>query len=806
MKASLDHTFLRQKKEAYQLEQRRKDRVQQKKEELALLQLKEQLSYPSYLNEILELELVHLYDHMIKMKNLTSRVERKSCVEKEVTFSEISHVVLEIKEAIVSQVRNSIPQSCKGIIFLLGGSGAGKSTALCYLRGDEFALKSDFHYESKSDRQTFIGHELSSSHTFFPNIEIVNELCIIDFPGFEDSHGPIVSIGIECALRLLIQEFNPKIILLEAITNIEGKFAALGHLANRLKRILKNKENCFLGLTKYSLDANYRKIKVIEETQEEQRLSPSDEESALQGQIQLLSTLIPQMSEKEAQEYTQQKIKKEAELASLQKVRLEALGKPFPPSKEKEESAKAIAKVEEEMLAQTGLKSIIRFSDLEDQVSLMKCLALLEKPMQEKTCLNPHLHFDADDKRLLDEKFEQELMPKLNDKSYGSVDLKDAQILNRTVLDSSLINAITKDYPEISLFLHSSEVDPTLVKEFDKKIVGSFIKKYMEGVISGLNIAMVKKMLNTYRATIGESLYSQTVKSVYDLRNYVAGLLGRPMSENEAEADKQWEIFQGQHQGARQTIEKDLDLPTWAKVFLSLPVGIPYGIYYLWKRYQTNSLLDSKIKQEIENYNELINGIKTTLDQLKRLERMIEKRVIIDDKFHSMPILLTSLDSIHQTVQNKIESIRLLYGKNEWDTRLDELVALFSQDQSKEIKDLSQFIVYIVASIFDSDIEWQVTPKEKSSTITFSWETLSPKLFSDEELPSHSKDGTYLTVLKRKNSQESCLLGESNSILSLIESWNLHILPRALEIVEVKTPLTLALLGAVLLKKWEPKK
>ena len=70
----------------------------------------------------------------------------------------------------------------------------------------------------------------STSSTFLPNGEVVNDFVFVDFPGFDDTNGQLISLGMEFALKSLIKKFEPKILVLEAITNNEGKYAAAAQL------------------------------------------------------------------------------------------------------------------------------------------------------------------------------------------------------------------------------------------------------------------------------------------------------------------------------------------------------------------------------------------------------------------------------------------------------------------------------------------------------------------------------------------------------------------------------------------------
>ena len=158
--------------------------------------------------------------------------------------------MLEARDAVIKKVESSVPAACRNLVFLLGGTGAGKSTALCFLRGDKM-VKKDIYYESQSDSKGLIGHEGASSCTFLPTTEVVNDLAIVDFPGFDDTNGRFISLGMEFALKALIKNYQPKILVLDAITNNEGRFAAAAQLGYRLTRVLDNKRNCILGITKY---------------------------------------------------------------------------------------------------------------------------------------------------------------------------------------------------------------------------------------------------------------------------------------------------------------------------------------------------------------------------------------------------------------------------------------------------------------------------------------------------------------------------------------------------------------------------
>ena len=287
--------ILKQKKEKLQAHVRKQKEVTERKQALAEQRAKDPQQYPPYFDELLDCGFIHLYDHLVHMKTIASHENRRAEIEK-MTFSQLSHVVLEVREAIIQTVESSIPFGSDNIVFLLGPTRAGKSTAMCFLRGDKMVLKPAPQncYESQSDRGRLIGHSETASCTFLPSVEALPDLVLVDFPGFDDTNGQLISLGMEFALKALVKKYQPKILLLQAITEKERGFKAAAELGSRLSRLLANKEHCFVGITKYSQDSNFRDIKAIEEQQKRERLaSLTQEEGSLNAQVSAFSTTLP---------------------------------------------------------------------------------------------------------------------------------------------------------------------------------------------------------------------------------------------------------------------------------------------------------------------------------------------------------------------------------------------------------------------------------------------------------------------------------------------------------------------------------
>jgi len=123
-------------------------------------------------------------------------------------------------------------------------------------------------------------------------VEIIDGRVIIDFPGFNDSNGPLICLGIELALKALIADYKPKIVVLEAITNTGDRYAVVQRLAERLDRLLVNKQDCLLGLTQYSKHGAFIKICEIEDQQRGELDRETREESRLTGAIDALEEVL----------------------------------------------------------------------------------------------------------------------------------------------------------------------------------------------------------------------------------------------------------------------------------------------------------------------------------------------------------------------------------------------------------------------------------------------------------------------------------------------------------------------------------
>ncbi|MFC2049505.1 hypothetical protein ACFLR2_02380, partial [Chlamydiota bacterium] len=194
--------ILEHKKEQIRSRELKERTIEQKKLELKALRRGDPDNYPPYFDELLEGGYLHLFEHLMIMKDISSPADREAKI-KEMSFSLLSHVVLETREAVVQKVisaLSALPLQGRTILFLIGGTGAGKSTTLCLFRGDKMQLIiPGFYYASQNDRDKLMGHKGATSCTFLPTTEVIGDLVVVDFPGFEDSNGRIIALGLECA-------------------------------------------------------------------------------------------------------------------------------------------------------------------------------------------------------------------------------------------------------------------------------------------------------------------------------------------------------------------------------------------------------------------------------------------------------------------------------------------------------------------------------------------------------------------------------------------------------------------------------
>ena len=671
------HEIVNQKKE--KLSDFTKQVIKNKRSQLQALRKENTQDYPSYFDELLDLKCLHLYDHLIQMKAMGIRNERDPLAKK-ASFSLISHIVLETREAIIQRVQRSIPAEQNNVLFLLGGTGAGKSTSLCFLRGDKMVLE-DCQYRSFDEKEAVIGHKAASSCTFLPTIEIVNNVAIVDFPGFDDTNGPIISLGMELALKALISKYQPKVLVLEAITNTDNKYFAVQQLGKRLDRLIANKTDCLLGITKYSKDPHFIEIKKIEERQKSERSQRTDDEIYFSRSIEKLSSKIEELShnpdkQSEVKEKKVKLVKLQQKLTKLKQKREQNSQQPLPETEEKRKSYVHIVEKENILLGEIGLKKILRFRNLEDPKKLPKFFSVLFGNEIPRVHVNYQYCLDESIKNFLDERFKNNLQAEITEKKDYHITFEDVIAFERKVLNTSLINTmLSLTNPEIGQFLHLPEFDPHIVREYDTKIVSTCLKQYMEDIISTCNIPFIRDKILTKPEIKDLQLTRKLENRFKDLQNFLVMTKLGKIPESKEEADQAWHRMQNQYIAAENEVKNRFQLNSFLKVCAFISLGIPIGIYKLMEwdalRKEKQQVIEATLQECFNNLNNLIK----TLQHIKTLENTIVKQEAIDKAFGSVQIhtgsiesLVTFMGPLNETIQARINAVRDAYECDPWDS------------------------------------------------------------------------------------------------------------------------------------------
>ncbi len=611
------------------LEEKREQFLQATKSELTSLSKQDPKKYPIFLNNLANTENTSsLFLHIFNMKKLLTRQDRASEIKK-MTFLELSNRILEIREIIIQHVKKSIPVNSKNVVFLLGPTGAGKSTTLCYLLGDQMILNGTAYASMNDVNNHLIGKSYSGSCTFLPNVKIRKDrgIVFVDFPGFEDSNGLVVGLGIELALKALIKEYSPKILILESILDTGQRFKSASDLRDLLNRILEEPEKCIMGITKYSQIAAYQVLKEIKKN----LALPSPEETTLISRIQVL--------EEDLLEDPQNELKKQRKQTCEEKLKYLQL-------KRNQDNQLALANLPrakihideiEEMEAglenEIGLKKTLSFSDLEDQKILESYLDILTDTKSDSIIksvkVNSKNRIDAHAKEILIEIFRLDLADDLKSHKPYSVDLKDMDIFIKKINSHSLVYTIAN--PRIGEFLHLPEMDPEIVKYFDKEIVKDCISKYIRAVVGGFNVSILEKLLKEKEEKSNLSEKDRKIrKKINNYKKFIISFGESPV-EDETALKKQWEDIENEYQAEETNILKGFEIHTLTKVFLIIPFGIPYAIRELWKNKKTaiekRRAMENILTNHLDDYLSTLNQTKKVLKSLKEIKTTIEGKV-----------------------------------------------------------------------------------------------------------------------------------------------------------------------------------
>lgn len=631
--------------------------------------------YPAYYDELLDNGYLHLYDHLNAMRVLANRNERYEQIRR-MSFSQASHVILEVREAVMQKVMSAISVDQRSIIFLVGGTGGGKTTTFCFLRGDTM-VENHSNYRSLSDNGQLIGHDEAKSCTFLPLIGNHNGMVLVDFPGRNDTHGRLVSLGIELAFKALINKYNPRVVVIDAITNKENKFEAAAELGSYLDRVLANKECCILGITKYVQDPDYNRVRTIEEqqikdleTQKRALLEPTPEERGLQKSIERLCKLNQSNLSPTIEDLKQ-------ELKALEEQRAQTkVSQILPETDEKIEGRKRIRERENELKKQVGLSRVIQLCDLNEQTRA-SCRALLSDPSIANAATHVARALSSDDERMLDTLFAN-LMQEIERKTDYHLAFKNFEDFEKSVLETSLIQTLfSQTNPEIGQLLVLPEIDSRLIRKYDRQIVSDCIKAYMIDVISLLNLTRMQTVLDEMTVMkVSASMIADLNLKLVRARTYIMGLLGLSIPEEEQSARAAWNKIYAEHQRTVSNVEESYRLSPWTKIALGLPVGVPYGIYAFVRYRAISNATRESFEKTLTKCCVELDQMYEVLMRLKAIEKVIMKQDQIDAELKESISVNQDLRFVRR-IKQRINNIKLIYGHDHWDQQVNFLIEKF---------------------------------------------------------------------------------------------------------------------------------
>ena len=587
------------------------DVIESRTEILAEKRASDPGKYPSYLENLLEKGYIHLYDHLLDMKKLPNRIDREEKI-RTLPFSEISHIILETRQAIIDAV--SIPPN-KPSLFILGLTDSGKTTTLCFLRGDKMEYDNENGaYLSSSPQGDLIGHDSTQSCTFLPNTEELEDLTIVDYPGFEDTNGSLVALGVECALKFLTYTHQPKILVTQSLTSIGRKHEAQQTLSIFLRRSLGNLESCVLGLTQYSSRREYSRLKEIEEVQRAEKKSAS--KGKIEGKILYLQKLIQELDDfPDHPEIQSMKEAKKAKLAGLQSQG-PLLEEPLEDTDEKRNLRERLEKTEREILCQIRLNPSQKISlvDLEDPQKRESVLRRILE-IEETPCHTIQQEVSSDHERLLIQRFEEEMIPRIKDRGSREFENFDTNDLERKTLESSLIHALFfETRPEIGQLFHLQEMDPMIVQKLSKEAIEACKYNLMDTLIQEVNFARVSEVIKHSKAN--PEIIAKVKEKQDDLKQYILHQYGEVPRDSETLDDK-WKAFRNRWKGepAKQGNKMSLLQHFGGCALLGVPL-------WLNKRAAQNKTVEETSKSHDETCEEYVKDLDCAFKSLIKLEEM----------------------------------------------------------------------------------------------------------------------------------------------------------------------------------------
>ncbi len=611
--------------------------------------------YPSYLDEVLKDHHNELFDHLIDMIKLEDESEKNKMIEK-LPFSSIAKIAMQLCDAIISRV-NLTPQQSKNVLFLLGRSGAGKSTALCFLRGDQMTLDKAGRYHSTQDKDA-IGCGKDSC-TLLPSFEQVHDLTVVDFPGFSDTRGTLVDLGMELALKHLTKKYQPKILMMESVITDE-KYRYQSDLRKRLDRLFIATPKCILGLTHYSDQKHFIKIRKNEAEQRKAQSEPTREEERLKGKInnikealedsELPAALVPSW---------EQKLKEaEVKLATLEQRRKSSVQQPLA----KTEESESLGKVEDEICKMLKVQDKLHFFDLETEGRRKNMLQKLQTMANEGFWIYKQ-GFASIDFSDLSKKFNEEF----NFTTVFRPPLDRIETFCDQVQKSTLVEALFEEtHPDVIKFLKLDEVGKELLRTSSENLVNHYIGDIVDSVTEKMDRSKTEEFINNYQQQMGEETAKKLRKAEYELIKTVS----QAEKDRAQISEEDWTHHKKQLDS---TLEKTREkakieiVQGWC--WVSRIIQEKFRWWDLAKEAQdkVNEVLKNTINQyseDLKKINHLLIKLLETkggIDYNNDLKKHLAQFKHVEEQFYIGDFL--------QNIDHAVQKTKKHYGEKIWETR-----------------------------------------------------------------------------------------------------------------------------------------
>lgn len=444
---------------------------------------------PAYLKELENGGYHHLSYHLQNLMNCVSNSAVSDYCEN-FTFSAFSQFVIEARLAIIKKVKSIIPVDFEGdIVFLIGNTGSGKSTALLMLSGQTLRRR-DFGYEVDEDQNDTIGCSRNKSHTFLPNILLVNNTYYVDFPGFLDSFGNALRLAEDLALKALINLYQPKLFVVQSV---DERMQCYSDLKMQLAQFTERYDSVLLGLSKYIRTQTYIMSQSSKDKVHLNKIHHlSVDVTIAENNIQIILSMKNDLSD-----FDKHYSSAEQNLA-LAKNALLLAQKEFDDAKCEAGSDDLFTSTDQSILNELGLHRMVRLDDLENPQVRQSCLqalaALPRQPKSSKPYITPNHQVAA----MINALYQKSIIDRLYQHEYASiVPVYSSKAIFSDASSRSSFLEVTQS-KEIGDFLTLPELDPAILKKYDHALRKDCVERYAEAILR-LNLQNLKSYFKQHR-------------------------------------------------------------------------------------------------------------------------------------------------------------------------------------------------------------------------------------------------------------------------------------------------------------------